>query len=61
MLSMVVSSVSILSVFRTSLQQVNLLCAFWASDGVLGGYKIYTGSGRMFLFPVIDGLRYRHH
>jgi hypothetical protein len=50
-----------LSVFRTSLQQVNLLCAFRASEGVHGGCKIYTGLGRTSLHPVIGGLGYRHH
>jgi hypothetical protein len=29
-------------VFRNSLRQVNLLCVFWALDGVHGGHKIYT-------------------
>jgi hypothetical protein len=28
-------------------------CAWWR--------KIYTGSGRMSLLPIIGGLRYRHH
>lgn len=32
-----------LSLFQTSLRQVNLLCVFWALDGVCGGHKIYTG------------------
>ena len=41
--------------------QVNLLCVFRALDGVSGGRKIYTGSGRTSLHPVIDGLHYRHH
>jgi hypothetical protein len=34
---------------------------FRAPDGVRGGRKIYTGSAKMFLYPVIGGLRYRHH
>jgi hypothetical protein len=50
-----------LSVFRTSLRQVNLLCVFWALDGVRGGSKIYTGSDRTSLLLVIGGLRYQHH
>jgi hypothetical protein len=53
--------VVILLVFRTSLRQVNLLCVFRFSDGVHDGRKIYTGSGRTSLFPVIGGLRYQHH
>jgi hypothetical protein len=52
---------SLLSVFRTSLRQVNLLYVFRAPDGVRGGRKIYTSSGRTSLLPVIGGLRYRHH
>jgi hypothetical protein len=34
------------SMFRTSLRQVNLLCTLRALKGVCGGRKIYTGSGR---------------
>jgi hypothetical protein len=48
-------------VFRTSLRQVNLLCAFQALEGVPGGCKIYTDLGRTSLLPIIGGLRYRHH
>jgi hypothetical protein len=50
-----------LSVFRTSLRQVNLLYAFRAPKGVRGGRKVYTGSVRTSLLPVIGGLRYQHH
>jgi hypothetical protein len=50
-----------LSVFRTSLRQVNLLYAFQAPEGVRGGRKIYTSSGRTSLLSVIGGLRYQHH
>jgi hypothetical protein len=50
-----------LSLFRTSLRQVNLMCAFWALEGVCRGHKIYTGSGRISLLSVIGGLPYRHH
>jgi hypothetical protein len=50
-----------LSVFCTSLQQVNLLYAFQAPEGVRRGCKIYTDSGRMSLLPFINGLCYRHH
>jgi hypothetical protein len=48
-------------VFRNSLRQVNLLCVFLAPDGVHGGRKIYTSSGRTSLHLVIDGLHYMHH
>jgi hypothetical protein len=48
-------------VFRTSLRQVNLLCVFWAPEGMRRGHKIYIGSGRTFLRPIIGGLRYRHN
>jgi hypothetical protein len=37
------------------------ICVFQAPDGVCGGHKIYIGSGRTSLHPVIDGLRYWHH
>jgi hypothetical protein len=47
--------------FRTSLRQVNLLRMFRAPEGVRSGHKIYSGSGKMFLLRVIDGLHYRHH
>jgi hypothetical protein len=47
--------------FRTSLRQVNLLYTFWALEGVRGGRKVYTGSSRTFLLPVIGGLSYRYH
>jgi hypothetical protein len=50
-----------LSVFQTSLQQINLLCAFQTPEGVHDGHNIYTGLGRASLLPVIGGLRYRHH
>jgi hypothetical protein len=33
-------------VFKISFRQVNLLCAFWAPDGLCSGRKIYTGSIR---------------
>ena len=46
-----------LSVFRTSLQQVNLLCVFQAPNGVHGGRKINTGSSRMSQLLDIDGSR----
>jgi hypothetical protein len=46
-----------LSVFRTSLGQVNSVCAFWAPDDVRGGRKIHTSSGRTCLHQVISGLR----
>jgi hypothetical protein len=36
------------------------MCVFWALNGVLGGCKVYTGSGRMSLYPVFDGSRYQH-
>jgi hypothetical protein len=36
------------------------MCAFWVSDGVLGGRKIYTGLGRTSLHTVFGGSRYRH-
>jgi hypothetical protein len=48
-----------MSVFRTSLRQINLLYVFRAPDGVRGGRKIYTGPGRTSLLLVIDDLRYR--
>jgi hypothetical protein len=48
-------------VFSISLRQVNLLCTFRAREGLHGGRKIYTGSSRMSLHPVISGLCYRHH
>jgi hypothetical protein len=51
----------VLSVFRTSLRQVNLLGVFRAPEGVRSWRKIYSGSGKMFLLRVIAGLRYRHH
>jgi hypothetical protein len=44
-----------LSVFCTSLLQVNLLCTFRAPEDMRGGRKFYTGSGRMSLLPVIGG------
>lgn len=44
------------SVFRTSLRQVNLLYTFRALE-----HKVYTGSSRTSLLTVIGGLRYRHH
>jgi hypothetical protein len=47
-------------VFRTSLRQVNLFCMFRDLEGVRGGCKVYTGSGRTSPHPVISGLRYRH-
>jgi hypothetical protein len=50
-----------LSVFRTSLRQINLLCVFRAPEDVHGRHKIYIGSGRMSLLAVIGSLRYRHH
>jgi hypothetical protein len=50
-----------LSVFRTSLQQINLLCVFQAPNDVCGGHNIYTSLGRTSLHPVIDSWRYRHH
>mgnify|MGYP006934350948 CR=1 FL=1 len=37
------------------------VCTFQASDGVRGGRKIYTGSDRTSLHPVINGLHYLHH
>jgi hypothetical protein len=37
------------------------LCVFLAPEGVHGGRKVYTGSSRTSLLPVISGLRYRHH
>jgi hypothetical protein len=37
-------------VFRTSFQQINLLCALQAPEGVHGGRKIYTGSGKTSYF-----------
>jgi hypothetical protein len=46
------------SVFQTSLRQVNLLCVFWAPEGTR---EIYTGSDRTSLLLVIGDLRYRHH
>jgi hypothetical protein len=45
----------------SNLWQVNLLCAFRATDGVHGGHKIYICSGRTSLHPVIGDLHYRHH
>jgi hypothetical protein len=48
-----------LSVFCTMLRSLDQW--FRAPEGVCGGHKIYTGSDRMSLLPVIDGLRYRHH
>jgi hypothetical protein len=50
-----------LLMFRTSLQQVNLLCVFWAPKGVRSGRNVYTGSSRTSLLPAIDDLRYWHH
>jgi hypothetical protein len=49
------------SVFRTSLRQVNLLYVFRALEGVGGGHKIYTRLGRMSLLLVTGDLRYWHH
>jgi hypothetical protein len=49
-----------LSMFRTSLQQVNL-CVFRAPNCVRVGHKINTGSGKTSLHPIFGGLRYRHH
>ena len=37
------------------------MCVFKASDGVSGGCKIYTGSGRTSIYPIIGGLRYLYH
>jgi hypothetical protein len=39
------------SVYHTSLRQVNLLCVFRTPEGVCGGRKIYTSSGRTSLHP----------
>jgi hypothetical protein len=36
------------------------MCTFWAPYGVLGGHKVYTGSGRMSLHSVFGGSCYRH-
>jgi hypothetical protein len=55
------NTIEAVSVFRTSFRQVNLLCAFWALDGVHGGHKIYSSLDRTSLHSVISGLLYQHH
>jgi hypothetical protein len=44
-----------LSVFRTLLRQVKLLCVFRALKGVRRGCKIYTHLGIKFLLTVTGG------
>jgi hypothetical protein len=36
------------------------MCVSWAPDGVFGGHKVYTSSGRTSLHPIFDDSRYRH-